>query len=186
MLRIFQIGGLLLLAAVAGICDQNKAAKAPPKEAPPRSAPKNGGGAPKVGPRLTPPGSPAARLFQATPEERERAIEKLPPARQEMVRAQLKYFDSLPKNQQEIMIRRTERLDALTPEKRRAFQQQMQNLNRLPPDRRQAVAGALRRLQVMPEEQRIRALNSEQFKSRFSPEEQKMIADLSEVMLPPM
>jgi hypothetical protein len=84
------------------------------------------------------------------------------------------------------MLRRTERLDALPPEKRRAFQQQMQNLQRLPIDRRQAVAGALRRLQVMPEEQRIQVLNSEQFKSRFSAEEQKMIADLSEVMLPPM
>jgi len=184
MPRIFQIGGLLLLAVAAGICEQ-KAAKvpSPKKDASPR---KNGGAAPKAGPRLTPPGSPAARLYQATPEERERAIEKLPPAAQERVRNQLKYFDSLPKNQQEIMIRRTERLDALTPEKRRAFQQQMQNLNRLTPDRRQAVAGALRRLQVMPEEQRLRVLNSEQFKSRFSPEEHRMIADLSEVMVPPM
>jgi hypothetical protein len=185
MPRFFQISGVVLLAAVAGICDQ-KAAKTPPKEAPPRSAPKNGGSAPKAGPRLLPPGSPAARLFRATPEDRERAIEKLPQAAQDRVRNQLKYFDSLPKDQQEIMIRRTERLDALTPEKRRAFQQQMQNMNRLPPDRQQAVRGALRRLQVMPEEQRMRVLNSEQFKGRFSPEEQKMIADLSEVMLPPM
>jgi hypothetical protein len=192
MPRFFQISGMVLLAAAAGICNQKRPAKAPPpkNEAPARPTPKNAGGAPgaapKVGPRLTPPGSPAARLYQATPEERERAIEKLPPAAQERVRNQLKYFDSLPKGQQEIMLRRTERLDALPPEKRRAFQQQMQNLQRLPIDRRQAVAGALRRLQVMPEEQRIQVLNSEQFKSRFSAEEQKMIADLSEVMLPPM
>lgn len=188
MPRFFQIGGLLLLAAAAGICDQ-KPAKVPPpaKEAPLRPAPKNGrGGAPKAGPRLANPASPAARLFQATPEERDRAIEKLPLAQQERVRNQLKYFDSLPKGQQEIMLRRTEALDALTPEKRRAFQQQMQNMNRLPPDRQQAVRGALRRLQVMPEERRNNVLNSEQFKSMFSPEEQKMISDLSEVMVPPM
>lgn len=188
MPRFFQISGMVLLAAAAGICAQKRPAKAPPpkNEAPARPAPRNGGGAPKVGPRLTPPGSPAARLFQATPEERERAIEKLPQAQQERVRNLLKYFDSLPKDQQAIMIRRTERLNALSPEKRRAFQQQMQNMNSLPPDRQQAVRGALRRLQVMPEEQRIKVLNSEQFKSRFSPDEQRMIADLSEVMVPPM
>src|ERR1017187_2223411 len=98
MLRFFQIGGLLLLAAVGGICDQNKVVKAPPpkKEAPPRSAPKNGGGAPKVGPRLANPAGPAARLFQATPEERERVIEKLPAAQQVRGRNQLQYYDRLP------------------------------------------------------------------------------------------
>ncbi|HLK68806.1 MAG TPA: DUF3106 domain-containing protein [Bryobacteraceae bacterium] len=180
--RILQIGGLLLLLAATGICDQNKAA--PKKEAPPR---KGGAGvAPKQGPRLANPASPAARLYRATPDERDRAIEQLPPAQQERVRNQLRYFDSLPKNQQDIMIARTERLNSMPPEKRRAFQLQLQNLNRLPPERRQAVAGALRRLQVMPEERRIQVLNSEQFKRMYSPEEQKMIADLSEVMLPPM
>jgi hypothetical protein len=184
MARIFQIGGLLLLAAAAGICDQNKGANAPAKkEAPPR---KGGGAAPKIGPRLPNPASPAARLFQATPEERDRVIEKLPQAQQVRVRNQLQYYDSLPKGQQEIMLRQVERFNGLTPEKRRAFMLQMQNLNALPPARQQAVRGALRRLQVMPEEQRLRVLNSEQFKSMFLPEEQKMIADLSEVMLPPM
>ncbi len=186
MARIFQVGGLLLLAAAAGFSDQNKVVKAPPpkKEAPAR---KGGGGvAPKQGPRLINPASPAARLYQATPEERERVIEKLPPAQQIRVREQLAYYDSRPKNEQEIMIRRTERLNAMTPEQRRAFMQQMQSLNRLTPDRRQAVAGALRRLQLMPEERRVQVLNSDQFKKMFSPEEQKMISDLSEVMLPPM
>jgi len=191
MSRLLQFVGSLLLAASAGICDQNKVVKAPPppkKEAPFRGGPRNGGGgAPKTPPlRVSNPASPAARLYLATPEERERALEKLPAARQVLVRNQLQYFDSLPKDQQQIMLRQTERFNALTPEKRRAFMQQMQNMNHLPPDRVQAVRGALRRLQVMPEARRIMVLNGEQFKSMFSPEEQKMIADLSEVMLPPM
>jgi len=38
----------------------------------------------------------------------------------------------------------------------------------------------------MPEARRVMVINSDQFKNSFSREEQKMIADLSEVMLPPM
>jgi len=64
--------------------------------------------------------------------------------------------------------------------------QQMQAVNQLPPERRQMVVGALRRLQSMSDQQRANVLNSQQFRNRFSPGEQKMIGDLSEVMLPPM
>ena len=191
MTRAIAAGGLLLAAAGLGLCEQKGGSKPAPPPRPPASgpsAPKGGGGAGgrNLGPRLTNPASPAARLFLATPEERERAIEKFPPAQQEAIRKNLQYFDSLPKEQQQIMIRRTEKLAELPPEKRRAFMQQMQALNHLPPGRGLAVRGALRRLQMMTDEQRSRVLESDQFKSRFSPEEQKIIADLSEVMLPPM
>lgn len=186
--------GLLWLAAAVGLCDQRRPAKEPP---PPRpmgpgpnalkngGLPRNGGGQ-RLGPPLINPASPAARLFQASPEERERALEKFPPARQEAIRKNLEWFDRLPKAQQDVVVRRTERLAALSPEKQRAFQQQLQALNGLAQERRQAVVMALRRLQIMSDDERAKVLASEQFKSRFSPEEQKIIADLSEVMLPSM
>lgn len=190
MIRALQVGGLLWLAAVVGLCDQKKPAKAPPPPRPPAAKPnvpnKGGNGGRALGPRITNPGSPAARLYRMTPEERERALEKWPLAQQQAIRNQLQYFDSLPKDQQQVMLSRTERFAALPPEKKRAFMQQMQAVNQLPPERRQMVVGALRRLQSMSDSQRVIILNSPQFQNRFSPEEQKMINDLSEVMLPPM
>src|SRR5262249_22621991 len=89
----------LLLAALvpaAGLCEQ-KAVKPPP---PPRNdvlprggargGPRSAGGVlPKAGPRLTNPGSLAARLYKASPQERERALEKLPAAQQENIRKNL-------------------------------------------------------------------------------------------------
>ena len=149
-----------------------------------RPAPKGGGNA--LGPRINNPGSPAARLYRMTPEERERALERLPAQRQEAIRRQLQYFDSLPKDQQEVMLSRTERFAALPPEKKRAFMQQMQTLNRLPKERHQMVGAVLRRLQSLPDAQREVIFNSPQFQNGFTPEEQQMIRDLSEVMLPPM
>jgi hypothetical protein len=190
MLRIFQVGGVLLVAAVAGVCaDQAKAVKPPPppkKEAPFRGGPRGGGAGVPKGPPIVSPASPAARLYQASPGDRDRVIERLPAAQQVRVRKQLAYFDGLSKPDQQMMIERTERFNAFTPEKRQAFNLQMQNMNHLMPDRQRAVRQALRRLEVMPEARRVMVLNSDVFKNSFSPEEQKIIADLSEVMLPPM
>jgi hypothetical protein len=185
MPRIFSIVSLLSLLATPALCDQKGIARpAPPPRAvrPPPGVPKG----PKAGPRITNPASPAARLYQMSPEERERALEKVPAARQEAIRKQLEYFDSLPKEQQQIMIGRTERFANLAPEKRRAFMQQMQAVNRLPKERKQMVGQLLRRMQSMSDQQRADILNSPQFRDRFTPEEQKMIADLSEVLLPPI
>ena len=88
--------------------------------------------------------------------------------------------------QREVVIRRAERYAALPPEQRETVRQQIVALRQLPQERRAAVGLALRRLQPLPEEQRLQTVNSDEFKSRFSAEEQKIIADLSEVMIPPL
>jgi hypothetical protein len=189
-----QIGGLLLASAAAGFgADQKNAAK----EAAPRPAnirpvrppaAKNGGmpKQPRMGPPLSNPASPAAQLFRANPDERERALEKVPPKIQEQIRKQLAAFDALTKEQQEIRIHQAERWTALSPERKVEIRQQMQAWQKLPPDRRGAINVALRRLQVMPEADRQRILTSPDFKTRFSADEQKLIGDLSDVFLPPL
>jgi len=192
-----QIGGLLLASAAAGFAaDQKNAAKeAAPRPAPIRPAPRpaapkaNNGGMPKqpkMGPPLSNPASPAAQLFRATQEERERALEKVPPKIQEQIRKQLEAFDALPKEQQEIRIRQSERWTGLSSQRKLEIRQQMQAWQKLPPERRGAIGVALRRLEVVPEADRQRILNSAEFKSRFSADEQKLIADLSDVFLPPL
>lgn len=141
--------------------------------------------APQKGPRLNNPGSPAARLYRATPDQRERVLEKLPSARQEQMRRELEWFDNLPKDQQEQVIRRSERLASLPLEKQQAIQRQMQALNRLPVERTRAVRQALLRLQELPEEERAEVLSREHFRNQFSAEELQIITDLSAVMPPP-
>jgi hypothetical protein len=183
------VAGLLAGAGLPGWCDPQKgiAARAPTARPAPLAA--RPGGIPKAappgrGPRLTDPSSPATWLYRATPEQREQAIEKLRPAQQQRIRQNLEWFDGLSKEDQAIVISRTERFSALPPEKRFAFRAQMQALNRLPQPRRQAVRSALVRLQRLADERRAAILESAEFRSRFSADEQKMIADLSEVMLP--
>jgi hypothetical protein len=99
----------------------------------------------------------------------------------------LAWFDSLPKAQQDLQIRRLEHFAALSPDKQVIVQRQMQALKQLPPARRQAIRRALLTLQSVPDAVRAARMNSRAFKSRFSPEEQQMISDLSEAwLLPPL
>lgn len=190
MNRTLQIGAVLLLAAASGLCAQQGAPKAPPPPRVPLGRPvlpkkagaKLGGG----GQRLINPASPAARLFQAAPEQRERALEQLPPDLQDQIRKNLQWFDGLPREQQAIQLRRVEHFSNLPPEKKREVRQQLQKLNSFPPERRQAVRQALMILQRLPDSERAARMNSDAFKNRFTPEEQKIILDLSEAWLPPM
>jgi len=182
MHRSFQFAGLLAIVAItAPAADQKAAAKAPDAKPPvvrpviPRK------GAAK-GPPITNPASPASRLYRATPEERERALEKLPVRQQERIRKNLEWFDALAKQDQAIILKRAERYESMTPEARQAFNQQFRALAQLPQERRQAVASVLRRLQTMTDEQRAAVLASDAFRNRFSPEEQRLIVDLSQVI----
>jgi hypothetical protein len=189
MRAVFQLGGLMLAFAMAGwAADQKDAAKNPPPARPaarpalPRNNPNLRMPRPQMGPPLSNPASPAARLYKATPEERDRALEKLPPRMQEQLRKQLAVIDAMPKERQQVFIRRAEHFAAQTPERQAIIRQQLQAFSKLSQERKQAINIALRRLQPMPEEQRQSILNSDEFKSQFSPEEQKILADLADVM----
>jgi hypothetical protein len=143
-------------------------------------------GAPtKPAPKLGNPLTVVQQLMRMTPEERERALEKLPPQRQELIRERLEKFDSLPKAEQERRLRLAEIFANLPPDKQDLVRRQIRAFNQLPDDRRRMVGAAFQRLRRMPEAQRQARLNSEGFRNRFTPAEQQMITDLSEDLPPP-
>jgi hypothetical protein len=161
------------------------AAKASPKAGTPKGGTPKAAALPKGAARVVDPRNVVTRLFRMTPEQREHALEQLPPDRQEAYRAQLKSFDELPKDQQEMQIQRLERFEALSPEKRAEFRQLMMALKQLPGPRQNAVGRELYLLQQMPERQRENTLNRPQFQQRFSPEELRILNGLSAAWSPP-
>jgi hypothetical protein len=135
-------------------------------------------------PRIGNPGRVVQQLMRMTPEERERALEKLPPARQARIREQLQRFDSLPKAEQERRLRLAEMFAGLPPEKQDLVRRQIKAFNDLPEDRRRIVGPAFQRLRRMSETERQAVLARPGFQNRFTPAEKQMLADLSE-NLPP-
>jgi hypothetical protein len=183
MIRRLQIGGLLLLATFPVLPAAPKgAAKAlpPPRPAVAAKVPKG------PAPRFANPGNVVQQLMQMTPEQRERALEKLPPQRQAQIRERLQQFDSLPKQQQERRLAQLRELASLPPETQAVVRRQMQAFNQLPADRKQVVGPEMQRLRRMSEGERQARIASEGFQNRFSPAEQQILSDISGNMpLPP-
>ena len=65
------------------------------------------------------------------------------------------------------------------PRNRRRLTRQIQLFNHLPDDRIAVVRPELVRLHRMPESERSDRMASEEFKSKFTPAEQQMLAEIS-------
>lgn len=189
-----QFAGAALLLAGSGVSADQTSKPAPPprppagrpaanpNRSPARGAANNGGrgGAPKGGRAVVNnPFNPVQRLAHLTPEERERILEQLPPDRQAQVRKQLEKFDQLPQAQKDRLARQAQSLAALPPEKQRLINQGIVAINHLPEERKPEVAKELRSLLTMAPEDRATVLASDKFKQRYSPQEQKILSDLS-------
>lgn len=176
MPRTCQVAALILLSGPA-LWAQKKSAE-PSPEPPPRATAENANGQ-KPAPKLANPTTNFQLLMRMPPEQRERALEKFPPAQQANIRERLQKFDSLPKQEQERRLQLGEIFAGLPPEKQDLVRRQIQVANQLPDDRRRMVLNQFQRLRKMNEEQRQQVLESPQFRNRFSLAEQQMIGDLA-------
>jgi hypothetical protein len=148
----------LILAAVALLIVWGEVSPivGQPKKAPtaPRPVPKR--------PNRPPQESPAREIerFQNMPPlEREKELAKLPPARRARVEQQMERLDKMPPAQRAQALRRLQAFEDLPPQRRVAVRQQIQSLQALPRGERQAW------------------LNSDEMRSKFSPEEQKLLRE---------
>jgi hypothetical protein len=122
------------------------------------------------------------QLSHMTPEERERALAAFPPARRAQIEQRIRNFEKLPPAAQARTLDRLSRLNSLPPQRQNEVRQSMKDLQQLPPERKTAIQQEMRRLTNMPTQRREVRMNSEDFRSRYSPEEQRMIGNLAEIL----
>lgn len=126
-----------------------------------------------------------------SPAQQRRALEsdpqfrRLPPQQQARLQQRLQHFSSLPPAQQERVLTRMETWEHLTPDQKQRARQLFQGFKQLPPDRRQAVNRAIRSMRGMTPQQRDQLLNSDQFRSEYSPQERGLIGGASHLPLAP-
>jgi Protein of unknown function (DUF3106) len=184
MTRAITIGVALLLSAGAALCDQKGPAPPRAQPAPPKAAsggvPRPNGGVPKGGAKLANPGNVMERLAGMTPEQRERVLEKLPPARQSELRQRLADFDSRPPAQKERLLALYARFSSLPPETQAMLRQRLQMFNNIPLPRRQVLRMEIQRLHNLPEDQRSAVFGREPFRARHTPEEIELLRFLSD------
>jgi hypothetical protein len=125
------------------------------------------------------------RLEQMTPEQRRRALAQLPPERRKRIEQRLSQYESLSPTEREQLRRQYERFRQLSPEKQEAARQLFRKFNNLPVERRRILRQEARRLNWMDQSERRARVNSPDFRTRYSPEEQRMVQDLVELSREP-
>ena len=176
MSRAPQFGAVLLLALASSLWGQ-KGPRPKPAPAPPSRAgsaiPKAGGG------RILNPGNPVLRMMTMPPERREQMLERLPPQQQVRLRQALESFDRLPPAERSRQFGILNMYANLPPERQVALTRQIQLFNHLPDDRITVLRPELVKLHRMSESERSDRLASEEFKSKFTPAEQRALAEIS-------
>lgn len=99
------------------------------------------------------------RFTKMPPQQREKELSKLPPQRRAAFEQRLAHYESL------------------TPEQQEKFKLNVEMMQSLPKDRQNAVRQEIQRLSALPFAQKKKILNSEEFRQRFSPDEEKLVRD---------
>jgi hypothetical protein len=126
-----------------------------------------------------------------SPGEQERALQndpafrRLSPERQQLLRQRLQHFASLPPEQQQRMLNRMETWEHLTPGQKQQARALFGRMQQLPSDRRRMVSTAVRDLRAMPPGEREQIIDSNRFRSVFSPEERDIMRGATRLPLAP-
>jgi len=163
MLRAFAIACFSVLLAAGGVLAQQKPAERAGKERP------------KAGE------TPLERWNRMTPEQRQRALAKLPPERRRELLRKLEQFRNLPPGERQQLRERYRAFSQLPPEQQARARELFRQFNSLPEDRRPVVRLEYEELRGMAPAEREDRMNSEAFRSRFTPAEQQMLQDLTRV-----
>jgi uncharacterized protein DUF3106 len=116
--------------------------------------------------------------------ERDPNFQKLSPDRQAALKERLRKFNSLPREQRDRSLQRLDFWSSLTHDQREQIRDANQKMQALPQDRKVAVHSALRRLRLMDPAQRQQVFESDRFRSTFSPQEQEILKQLSNINPP--
>jgi hypothetical protein len=176
MRRSFATACVIALLAATSVLAQRGMIRAERFADPPHPKP-----TPKQRPKPKAKETPIEKWNRMTPEERQRALEKLPPERRREIQQKLQQFHSLPPAERQQLQQRYQAFSQLPPEQQAHARELFKQFNGLPEDRRPMVRQEFEQLRSMPESERSSRMNSEAFRGRFTPSEQQMLQDLTRV-----
>jgi hypothetical protein len=127
----------------------------------------------------TPPANAIDRWNRMSPEERERELAKLPPARARLIRQRIARYNQMRPEDRKALRDRYETFSHLPPDKQQIVRDRLREFHQLPHDRQPPVHREVEHLRSLPEAQRQARMNGDEFRAQFSPQEQQIIRDLT-------
>ena len=106
------------------------------------------------------------------------SFNRLPQQQQQRLVQQLRQVDQMPPQQRARRLARAEAIEHMTPEQRNQLYASSRQLSALPADRQARVKRAFRDLRGVPLDQRQTVIDSNRYRSQFTPEERGILTNL--------
>ncbi|MSV30317.1 MAG: DUF3106 domain-containing protein [Bryobacterales bacterium] len=118
-----------------------------------------------------------------SPEDRERALQRLPPERRKRLQTQIERYNNMPDEERGRLRRHYDQFQRMPPEKQARARELFKELSELSPERRRTLRRETEALRALSESGRNARFESESFKTRFSEPEQKLIRRLGNLAI---
>jgi hypothetical protein len=137
-------------------------------------------------PKAGPPRQAAVieRWAQMSPEQRNKALAKLPPERRQRIEQLLNQYQNLSPEERQQLRFRSEMFNQLPPEKQDIARRMFRQFNLLPPERQALVREEFQSLHAMSEPDRRARVQSDDFRGKFDPREQQFLRQFSRLLSP--
>lgn len=169
----------IYLATAAQAQHVAKPAPKPPAAGPQRTSPPPQANRPRPAGENG-PGSAEnlAKLLKLSPEQRNKYLSALPPARRAMIEKRLNDYQKMPEPDRVRALERLRRMQSLPPQKQNQVRASSKKFLELPQPRRGLVNREINQLRPLSDIDRRAMMNTEEFRSKFTPAEQQMIDDI--------
>jgi hypothetical protein len=123
--------------------------------------------------------TPIDEFMRMSPEERQKALNRLPPEQRRRLQERIEKFNQLPAGQQQTLRNMYDRLNQLPAERQQVVRKSLNQFSQQPPDRRQAMRQELRSMAPLGTEDREARMASPEFREKFNEKEQGIVRDMS-------
>jgi Protein of unknown function (DUF3106) len=126
--------------------------------------------------------TPIDEFETMSPEEQQKALNRLPPEQRQKLEERLKRFNALPPQEQQALRTLYNRLHQLPPQQQDAVRKAINKLSEQPPARQQALRQELRSMTALTPDERRARLTGADFRSQFNKREQEILRDMSPLL----
>jgi hypothetical protein len=133
---------------------------------------------PQRGPR-----TPIQEFETMSPEQRQRALNRLSPGERRKLQERLDRFNQLPEDQRRTLTNLYNRLHQLPPDRQDSVRIAINRFSEQSPDRQVAIRQELRKMAALSSEQRRQRMKSSDFREAFSKKEQDILKDMTPLLL---
>ena len=128
------------------------------------------------------PRTPIDELETMSPEQRRKALDRLPAAQRNKLQERLQKFNELPAEQQQSLRSLYNRLHQLPAERQAAVRKAVNRFSQQSPERQQAVRDELQSMANLSEQERQARLGSSAFRKEFNRKEQGIVRDMAPLL----